>query len=44
MSFYDHDNFIVDKFDWLAYNESNSKEKFFKRTCYLCAMIKEVEE
>ena len=22
--------FIVDKFDWLAYNESNSREKFFK--------------
>lgn len=30
MLFFKHDNFIVDKFDWLTYNESNSKEKFFK--------------
>lgn len=30
MLFFKHDNFIIDKFDWLAYNDSNSKEKFFK--------------
>lgn len=23
--------FVVDKFDWLAYNESNSREKILER-------------
>ena len=29
MLFLKHDNFFIDKFDCLVYNESNAKEKLF---------------
>lgn len=35
--------FIVDKFDWLAYNGNSSKTIFLECVCYLSAMTKEVK-
>ena len=43
MLFLEHDNFIIDKFEWLVYNQDNSKGNFLKQICYLYAMTNEVK-